>query len=478
MNSIGRNYPKSISRDSALMLLVLIAATIAGVISGLAPVGLLILGGVLLFWIFVLYPSAILVTLAVSSAFPFYAVIGEYVFTLPQLVVVLGLSGLIIRSIGSEQRIFSLKASQLVPSIVFFLCLAASGIAASDLVDFVGAFLKFTNMIMAYILVMLLLNTGVTRAQFVFVFVTLSVVAAVASLIGFMWSVLGLDINPALQLGLLRRSMAWSPFGNANAFAAFIAMMLPLSLVVSVSRGRWSYKGLARGAPAVLLLALLATGSRSGLVAASAACVAVLALGRAGIATSSKWRIGALLLGAIGVFWMLWSALDFGQLFQFGGFSEHNVASRLHQWLLGLRVFQAYPIAGIGLGNVSQASSQTFLNTRDFMRLPIVIKLPPIDHFHSTLITLVAETGILGLGSFALVVGVSLRNVLRASRAKQFLDSRLASGVFGAIVAFMIGGLFEYYFTGHIGIPLFALLGLAASFSASPGGYPFEEVPK
>lgn len=128
--------------------------------------------------------------------------------------------------------------------------------------------------------------------------------------------------------------------------------------------------------------------------------------------------------------------------FIYGGRSE--------MWDIGLDLMERYPF-GVGAENS-----------------PILQKFSPeipsqLRHFHSNLINVGAEVGILGLSVFAWAIIVCIRYGFRVPRndLKSSLNWPIAYGISCAILAWQVAGLVEYNFgDSEVKLLAFMLLGI------------------
>ena len=175
--------------------------------------------------------------------------------------------------------------------------------------------------------------------------------------------------------------------GNANVLAALVAMGLPLALWRAL---RWDRFTVAWWAGAGSMLGgLLVTTSRSGVMGAVAACLAmgVFALrGRlaAGAAVASVAAVGAGILAIV--------------LSPLNTLNDDPAALRLHLWQDGLRMFAARPLTGWG----EDATGLVFGHflSRDYA------SLVTFDRVHSGVLDLAATQGVAGVAALGSMVAV------------------------------------------------------------------------
>lgn len=237
-------------------------------------------------------------------------------------------------------------------------------------------------------------------------------------------------------------------FANSNHFAGFLAMCAPLVVWALFRSLRSRSSGVAwlwGVALLVLLMAVLATGSRAGL--AVCAVVTLLALwllsgaARAGIAW--KWRLlllgGVLAVGALGL-------VEFDALRAARGLSARQ-AMLVETWEASA-VFWPW---GSGLGTFAgiYPRFQAGISGREF-----------VEHAHSDYVQLLLETGLLGviLGAIALALLVARSRQLWRGREddtgwRRDEDVMLAAGL--GLLALLLHAWVDF----NMRIPALAMLG-------------------
>jgi O-antigen ligase len=204
-----------------------------------------------------------------------------------------------------------------------------------------------------------------------------------------------------------------------------------------------------RLAKAVLVLAsvaLILTQSRGGLLAyvgVLVACAWFLAPN-----PKARRRYVALIL----VFSIAGGAV-LGLMFaRLAGVDAFTEASRLAVWAGSAAVFSGSPIAGIGYGNLRSVLAEKIGVSESYM----------LDA-HNLYLELLAETGILGLVAFAILVFVCLRYAGRMRRASSTQTSFVVSvGVTAAIWSVLVHGGVDYIFhhSPQFAVMFFLLLAL------------------
>jgi O-antigen ligase len=202
------------------------------------------------------------------------------------------------------------------------------------------------------------------------------------------------------------------------------------ALALTQVRGAWI--GFAAGA-----LAAVAGLGRRGLVAAAALVVLV----------------PALVLGLPGV----------GARFRtIGDAADDTTRDRLAMLEGGRRLVVVHPLTGVGPGQLKHVYAQV---------APPQALRRSTSHLHNTPLQIVVERGVVGLVAWlAIFVGFFIHGIaiLRRLPRDATGDRALVLGSLAALVAFLVGGLFEYNF-GDTEVLLVALVLMALPFALRAG---------
>jgi len=223
--------------------------------------------------------------------------------------------------------------------------------------------------------------------------------------------------------------------GDPNILAAAIvpAIVLAVALSTSVRRPvRWGLLACA----GVLVVGLAATESRGGAVAAAAALVTALLVMRREqkavvVAVATIALVGGLYLAAYpqGV-----SRLT----------SSDGGSGRSDLWHVAWRITAKHPVAGVGLHNFTVYSPRYVREPGPLANVDLIAERP--HAVHNTYLELLAETGVIGLGIFLVVIGCALAAALKAARRFEASGDdawgTLARAVFVATVAALAAAFF------------------------------------
>ncbi len=235
---------------------------------------------------------------------------------------------------------------------------------------------------------------------------------------------------------------AWRDmFSNANDMASLC--LLPLALAIGYSLttpsriARWG-AGVAIG---LIGLALLLTQSRGGLIAFAVFLSLVLITQKR---NRTRTIVVSIVLGAIvivvapGGAWERLSGLQkvSGSSDMQGVDKEGSAAERWTIWETAGRIINDNPVMGVGFGGYPEANARysPHIGKRDT---------------HSTYLNLMAETGVVGLGLFLGIFGVTIARARKLRR--QLPDSLRQEGRRIALVEFALYGVFVAAIWGSYG---------------------------
>jgi O-antigen ligase len=223
-----------------------------------------------------------------------------------------------------------------------------------------------------------------------------------------------------------------SVLGHPNQLAGLLVLILPIAVALLFSERRSWYRLAAAAASGIIGLALLTTLSRTGWIAGfvGLGVVVFLARGRVLVWALALVVVVALLVSFAGVTGALGeraaSATDLGQ---------YEVASRLDFWSASLKILETSPVVGVGLANFAEAYSD--VNLQGKWNLPGSGYRPP-PHAHNLVLTLLAETGVVGVAAFFAFVAAVISALVRALRGADPRSKLLVAGIAGALAAIFV----------------------------------------
>jgi O-antigen ligase len=248
--------------------------------------------------------------------------------------------------------------------------------------------------------------------------------------------------EPTRIYGLWKPRWDWGVFGpyvSRNHFAGYLAMAIPVTVGFAAESARhvgrsWRHRRfgwLALGEPAgiatlrrgaaamVLMVGLLASHSRGGLLAFGAASLALIALLR-------RWRAILLPLVAgvvIGLFWVDVGATR--RAFETRGLQQ----SRLELWSDAARMIPRFPLLGAGFNAFGTSYTQ----------YQTIARYEWYGEAHNEYLQALLDLGIVG----AVLVGALLLRLLRAG-VKAAGVAPLEAGILGAVLACCVHNVVDF----------------------------------
>jgi O-antigen ligase len=255
------------------------------------------------------------------------------------------------------------------------------------------------------------------------------------------------------------------PLGDPNFFAQALLILVPLALLLAAEERRPLARVAALGAGALATAATILTYSRGGAVAL--ACVLVLCL----LATRLRLRHAALCLALLLALAAIVPAGFARRLETFAEFlpgqdealrPDSSFEQRRLLTRVAWEMFLDHPLLGVGAGNYTlyfdEYAQEVGSVSREYEGLG------ELHYPHNLYLEIAAETGLVGLSAFAVVVFACFSALRRARVGAQLSsDSRsaaLARGCEIAVVGFLVSSLFLH---GHHPRYLWMLFGFAAA---------------
>jgi len=239
---------------------------------------------------------------------------------------------------------------------------------------------------------------------------------------------------------VIARYRVTGPFANPNAYAQVLVVLIPLA----VDRLRYAgQRWLAAGSLLLILLAIVFTYSRGGLLAA--ATVTALAL------LQRRPRLSALLLVGVVAALLLQSLparyidrvstlTSFLSTNPTGLLNDPSFRGRVSETEVGWRMFADHPWVGVGLNNYpvyyQDYSADIGLDSRREARAPA-----------SLYVEVLAEQGLVGITFFGLLLGFVFREINRGVRGLEATGQLAAAGMLAAfrlgLAGYLISSLFK-----------------------------------
>jgi putative inorganic carbon (hco3(-)) transporter len=266
-------------------------------------------------------------------------------------------------------------------------------------------------------------------------------------------------------IGLLQSSGARlaGGIGDADNEAALLvaALALTIGLIATLPRGSGG-RTLAWIGALIMGVGLLDTGSRGGVVGLGVMLVAAFLFG-------GRWRgragVGALTVAVLAVFYVV--ALAPPAATQH--LNSNSSTGRTDLWKIGIKMWEANPVVGVGAGNFARASVDYVQTSGPLTRADIIVDNPRVTH--NTFLEILDELGVPGLIAFLTIVIASVSAALRAARlyervgdtAFELLCRSLALALIGLLTSdFFISTEYEHLLWLLLAVPP-ALLAVARS---------------
>ncbi|MBX6342426.1 MAG: O-antigen ligase family protein, partial [Thermomicrobiaceae bacterium] len=127
---------------------------------------------------------------------------------------------------------------------------------------------------------------------------------------------------------------------------------------------------------------------------------------------------------------------------------------RMAHWQAGIAMFRAYPLTGVGIGNYNVRYPEFYVHPGFTVSR---------GHAHNYYIQAAAETGIIGLAAYVILILSALATSLRAAlRSPTEIGKALGIGAVGVTAAVMVHNVVEDLHVLNLGVQLAAVWALAA----------------
>lgn len=265
-----------------------------------------------------------------------------------------------------------------------------------------------------------------TRRQ-IWLLVGLIITAAITqAFFGYAQAVLNLGPASFVRSYNLR---VYGTFDQPNPYAGYLNMSLAVTLALLLLGRNWLTRSLAGIAACLIGGAFYLTQSRGGQIALLAALAFILLAGLPSIRVWMRIGIIALLIITGGIVSGAIPLYLFDQVNRFLGLSgislidpapqDFSTAERLAHWIAGIRMYQAHPLLGVGIGNYPDA----------YPRYYVTLFVNSLGQAHNYYINIAAETGTLGLVAYLFFVASILIAggcaVYQVSKHRRLIKTRL-----------------------------------------------------
>jgi putative inorganic carbon (HCO3(-)) transporter len=308
-----------------------------------------------------------------------------------------------------------------IPAITYVTVAALSLQVAQDL----GLGIYEINILVQAFLILLYVAQWVrTKEDVLFVVVLLLIGPVIQGLIALGLQRFGkpIDIGP-ISTRIVGARVAGT-LGHPNSFGGYLALVLPVSLMLLVTPVGKAVKWLGAASFFLGTVALVLTQSRGAWIGYG------ISLALLGVFSyQSQWvprrTLGLLSLAAVVPIAALLNIVAP----RLGSFSDPAAQARLPLMQLALTMISDQPIRGVGANNYSTALP---------LYLTIDYSQAWISTVHNKYLLVWAETGLLGLAAFLVFLISAVRNGLRVWRTQDPFLAPLALGLSVGIVAVMV----------------------------------------
>jgi O-antigen ligase len=249
-------------------------------------------------------------------------------------------------------------------------------------------------------------------------------------------------------------------FGHPNQYANFLAVLMPLAGAVALTRSAPPrLRFLGAGAFLLAVQPLIFSFTRGAIVALVIGSLLWLAIVRP--------RTAVLVAAVVAVAGFSLAPQALRERLQSEG-TAGDIGLRADIWESALDIYAQSPIIGVGLGNFSVA----------YERLPAVVAdgaqrrllhqsellVPP--HANNLALTVLAEQGLVGLVALLALFVPGVVIARRLTCTSNSLGRATGIGLGAALLVMAAHSVLEASLFGEVALPLFAMLGLGASYLA------------
>lgn len=249
---------------------------------------------------------------------------------------------------------------------------------------------------------------------------------------------------------------------NPNELAALFLPGVVLSVFAALGERRPLLRWAASGAATILLVALLLTGSRGGLLGLAVALIAGIIVAGAGRVRFGLVAVALVMGSAVVVYYAAFAPVE--QADRVSAIGDDGGSGRTDLWKVASEVASDRPLTGVGAGNFREAEARYAAREIDIARIDLVLDESKV--VHNTYLSILSELGIVGLGLFLFLVAAAFASTVRALMGIVRSSEQLALLVRGFLVGLL--GLFAAYVfaSAEYRKPLWLLLGVALALPA------------
>ena len=246
--------------------------------------------------------------------------------------------------------------------------------------------------------------------------------------------------------------------GDPNYFAALLVPALAFASFMLLGKLSTPRRVLLGAGAVACAAALFLTASRGGIVALGAMTIGVIFF--AGPLRSRVIGFIACVIGLGIVYFALYAPPE--AMAHLTAFGAGGSSGRTDLWSIGLQIFNAHPLLGVGAGNFILVEPTYALSNIPLASTVIVFDTPHVAH--NTYLQILTELGALGLAVFGAMVLATFRLAFQAVRiAVESGDRELEILVRALLIAFIGLSAAYVFLTAEYEKQLWLMFGLVAA---------------
>lgn len=281
-----------------------------------------------------------------------------------------------------------------------------------------------------------IVNTVKTRKQLISILTVFCLSGLAVCLYGIMQYIFGWDVTQAwIDEDMFEdiKMRIYSTLENPNVLGEYILLVLPVSIALMWKKKSLASKAVFAVIAAVSGVALVLTFSRGcwiGIMAAAAVFI-----------TFAAGKLWGLALLALPIIPMLLPESIINRFASIGDMKDSSTSYRVYIWLGTLLMLKDFWLSGIGLG------TEAFTQVYPFYSYSAVVA----PHSHNLFLQIIVEAGALGIGVFALLLAVFVKQLATAHQVfgKGHELSVILVGIGASVVGFLVQGLFDNCFYNY-----------------------------
>jgi O-antigen ligase len=247
--------------------------------------------------------------------------------------------------------------------------------------------------------------------------------------------------------------------GDFDGEAALLvaALTLDMGLIATLPRGS-ALRSLAGLGALIMGAALLDTGSRGGIVALATVLVAAVLFG-------GRWRGRAAAIAVVVALLVPFYVVALAPSGAVQHLNSNSSTGRTDLWKVGLKMWSANPVGGVGSGNFANAAIDYVETSGPLSRADIIVDVPHVAH--NTYLEILDELGVPGFLAFITIAITSIASALRAAHLYERAGDKpfelMSRSVALAVIALLSA---DFFITNEYEHLLWLLLALPAALLA------------